>query len=70
MFAATAAGLFANVSEAMEAMGAGFDAEYHPRPENVAQYEVRYQQYQRFGEFIEQQLTHLDTNEREQRGGT
>ena len=70
MFAATAAGLFANVSEAMDAMGAGFDAEYHPNPENVAQYQARYEQYQRFGEFIEQQLTHLDNDEREQRGGT
>lgn len=53
MFAATAAGLYAKVEDAMEAMGQGFDAEYHPRQENVSYYQKRYEQYKRLGAFIE-----------------
>jgi len=53
MFAATAAGLYAQVEDAMEAMGQGFDAEYHPRQENVGYYQKRYEQYKRLGAFIE-----------------
>ena len=56
MFAATAAGLFANVSEAMETMGAGFDTEYHPHAEMVKQYQARYEQYLQFGQWIEEAL--------------
>lgn len=56
MFAATAAGHFATVSEAMATMGAGFDAEYQPNPHRVAYYQARYAQYQRFGDFIEHNL--------------
>ena len=56
MFAATTAGHFSTVSEAMDTMGAGFDVEYHPNPESVDQYQRRYEQYQRFGEFIEQEV--------------
>ena len=58
MFAATAAGHFATVSEAMTAMGAGFDAEYQPNPDHVAHYQARYEQYQRFGDFIEQETSY------------
>ena len=53
MFAATAAGVYEKVEDAMQAMGQGFDAEYHPRQENVAYYQERYKQYQRLGSFIE-----------------
>ncbi len=56
MFAATAAGHFATVSDAMATMGAGFDAEYQPDPDCVDYYQARYAQYQRFGDFIEQEL--------------
>ena len=56
MFAATAAGLFPDVTQAMEAMGAGFDAEYHPRADRVAAYQARYATYQHFGDFIEKQM--------------
>jgi L-ribulokinase len=55
MFAATAAGIYQRVEEAMEAMGQGFDAEYSPNKELVGIYEKRYQRYKRFGSFIEQQ---------------
>ena len=58
MFAATAAGHFATVNEAMTAMGTGFDAEYQPNPDHVAHYQARYEQYQRFGDFIEQETSY------------
>lgn len=53
MFAATAAGLYATVEDAMDAMGQGFDAEYHPRQENVAYFQKRYDLYKQLGTFIE-----------------
>lgn len=53
MFAATAAGLFPKVEDAMQAMGQGFDAEYFPNKEAVPIYEKRYQQYKSFGAYIE-----------------
>jgi L-ribulokinase len=55
MFAATAAGLFADVEEAMNTMGQGFDAEYFPRAEKVIIYSKRYLKYKELGRFIEQQ---------------
>jgi L-ribulokinase len=36
-------------------MGGGFDAEYHPVPENVEKYKPLYEKYASFGEFIESQ---------------
>jgi L-ribulokinase len=54
MFAATAAGLFKKVEEAMAAMGRGFDAEYKPDQKNVAHYKNRYEQYKNLGNYIEQ----------------
>ena len=55
MFAATAAGLYPRVEDAMQAMGQGFDAVYHPRKENTGYYQTRYEQYKRLGAFIETQ---------------
>ncbi len=52
MFAATAAGLYTKVEEAMTAMGQGFDATYHPRPETRDVYEKRYRKYQALGAFV------------------
>lgn len=57
MFAATAAGIYDNVSAAMQAMGAGFDAEYLPDPGQAAQYDKIYTEYQQFGAAVEK-LTH------------
>jgi L-ribulokinase len=54
MFAATAAGIYENVEQAMDAMGQGFDVEYHPIPEHVAYYAKRMEQYKAFGKFIEE----------------
>lgn len=53
MFAATAAGVYGKVEEAMEAMGQGFDAIYHPVPSRVPVYEKRFQKYNLLGSFTE-----------------
>ena len=55
MFAATAAGIYKNVEEAMNKMGQGFDIEYRPNQQNAEHYNKRYQQYKKLGAFIEQQ---------------
>jgi L-ribulokinase len=55
MFAATAAGLYSNVEDAMEAMGQGFDITYEPRSGNIEYYQKRYNQYKSLGAFIERQ---------------
>lgn len=55
MFAATAAGIYDKVEDAMKAMGRGFDKEYFPNKEKVSIYQKRYQKYLELGKFIEQQ---------------
>ncbi|BAV05858.1 L-ribulokinase [Filimonas lacunae] len=57
MFAATAAGIYATVEEAMSVMGQGFDAEYHPDAEKAALYAKRYEKYKALGYFVETKLT-------------
>jgi len=52
MFAATAAGLYEKVEDAMNAMGSGFDAEYKPNRANVDVYAKRFQRY-KMGDFLE-----------------
>jgi L-ribulokinase len=53
MFAATAAGIYNRVEEAMKAMGQGFDANYYPDKSRSSLYEKRYSDYKRLGEAIE-----------------
>ncbi|MBC7893489.1 MAG: ribulokinase, partial [Sphingobacteriaceae bacterium] len=53
MCASVAAGIHPTIAAAQRAMGSGFDAEYQPRPAQVATYEIRYQAYQKLGDFIE-----------------
>jgi L-ribulokinase len=55
MFAATAAGVYANVEEAMDAMGRGFDQTYNPDPESHKLYDPVYKQYCDFGSLVETQ---------------
>jgi L-ribulokinase len=55
MFAATAAGLYSNVSNAMQAMGSGFEKTYEPNPAKAEFYKKRYEKYKALGAFIEQQ---------------
>ena len=44
-----------DVSEAMKAMSSGFDAEYHPNPQNAAVYDDLYRKYVDLGELVEEQ---------------
>lgn len=53
MFAATAAGMYSKVEDAMKQMGQGFDKVYVPNTVNVAYYQQRYMQYQKAGAFTE-----------------
>lgn len=53
MFAATVAGIYPRVEDAMNAMGQGFDMEYKPEPSHVQVYEKRYQKYRELGSLIE-----------------
>lgn len=46
MFAATAAGLYPKVEDAMQAMGQGFDFEYKPNPKAASIYAARYRKYE------------------------
>jgi L-ribulokinase len=57
MFAATVAGIYPKVEDAMKAMGQGFDTEYHPNKEKVAIYAKRYIKYKEAGTFIESNLS-------------
>ena len=53
MFAATAAGIYNKVEDAMNAMGQGFDAAYKPNKGNEMIYQKRYNRYKALGAFIE-----------------
>lgn len=53
MFAATAAGHYDTVSDAMDKMGAGFQKVYLPNPKHAKIYAQLYQEYLAFGELIE-----------------
>ncbi len=55
MFAATVAGIYPKVEDAMQAMGHGFDAEYFPEAQRAAIYAKRYGLYKKFGAFMEAQ---------------
>ncbi|MEP7277051.1 MAG: ribulokinase [Bacteroidota bacterium] len=53
MFAATAAGIYTKVEDAMQAIGQGFDAEYQPDKKNTVIYKKRYAKYTELGNFVE-----------------
>ena len=53
MFAATAAGIYPKVEDAMQAMGKGFDKMYTPDASKAEIYNKRYETYQKLGNFIE-----------------
>ncbi len=54
MFAATAAGIYQKVEDAMNAMGQGFDVTYYPGETKKEIYQKRYERYRQLGNFIEQ----------------
>ena len=53
MFAATAAGIYPTVEDAMQAMGQGFDQEYKPNSSDSIIYANRFQKYKTLGKAIE-----------------
>jgi L-ribulokinase len=53
MYAAVAAGIYADTQSAIRAMGNGFDKIYEPIAKNVPVYEKLYREYVKFGELIE-----------------
>ena len=56
MFAATAAGIYTNVEDAMKAMGQGFEKTINPRASAAAYYHKRYKKYRALGNYIEQSV--------------
>ncbi|MFT4152925.1 ribulokinase [Parafilimonas sp.] len=53
MFAATAAGLYDKVEDAMAAMGRGFETAYFPDAAKAEVYNKRYEKYKAFGKLVE-----------------
>lgn len=58
MFAATAAGIYQKAEHAMQAMGQGFDIEYHPRAECAPLYDKRYLRYRQLAALVEEMNSH------------
>jgi L-ribulokinase len=56
MFAATAAGIYSKVEDAMNAMGQGFDTTYYPEENSSRLYAIRYEKYKTLGKFTEQNI--------------
>jgi L-ribulokinase len=55
MAAATVAGIYPTIQVAQQAMGNGFEMEYHPDQSNTEIYSRLYQQYSELGRFVEGQ---------------
>jgi len=55
MAASVAGGIYKSFQVAQENMGAGFENEYHPIAENVNKYDLLYQKYLTFGNFVEEE---------------
>jgi L-ribulokinase len=53
MFAATAAGIYPKVEEAMQAMGQGFDVTYKPDSSKYTYYDKKFKKYKALGNFID-----------------
>jgi len=53
MAAAVVAGVYKSIPEAQAAMGGGFETEYHPDQDMAATYARLYEDYKRFGRFVE-----------------
>lgn len=56
MFAAVASGIFESLQQAQEAMNSGFDAVYHPRPDQSRVYQSLYTKYLQSGKFLENEF--------------
>jgi L-ribulokinase len=60
MFAATAAGIYPRVEEAMAAMGSGFDITYQPEKSAVSVYARRYEKYLALGNDLDKEKVSQD----------
>lgn len=58
MFAATAAGVYTKVEDAMKQMGQGFEGSYTPNEARISYYQKRYVKYQLAGQFTELHSQH------------
>lgn len=56
MFAATVAGIYPVVEQAMQAMGQGFDTNYFPDEARSVIYSRRYEEYKRLGKYLEAEM--------------
>lgn len=62
MFAATAAGIYSKVEDAMSTMGQGFDLLYAPHPDKNVIYNKRYKKYLGTGKFLEETTINYERN--------
>lgn len=62
MFAATAAGIYSKVEDAMSTMGQGFDVIYDPHPDKNVIYNKRYKKYLETGNFLEETTINYEKN--------
>lgn len=60
MFAATAAGIYSKVEDAMTAMGGAFEKTYYPNPDRVALYEARYAKYKQLAAYVEEHTASME----------
>jgi len=60
MFAATAAGIYPKVEDAMKAMGGAFEKTYYPNAERVALYQSRYAKYKQLAGYIEENTESME----------
>jgi len=56
MFASTVSGIYANIEQAQDVMGSGFESTYYPNNENAEKYKKLYEKYSVLGEFVENQI--------------
>ncbi len=57
MAASVVAGIHPDLASAQEAMGSGFEKEYHPNQERAAIYDRLYEKYKKLGVLIEEEIT-------------
>jgi len=62
MAASVVAGVHKSIPEAQQAMGGGFETEYHPDPAMAQVYTGLFESYKRFGQFIEGGTSLVDAN--------
>jgi len=62
MAASVVAGVYSSIPEAQQAMGGGFETEYQPAPAMSKLYAELYEQYKRFGQFVEEEIGRMESN--------